>query len=141
MLNLAKVEVPATQEQDFNVNQNVWVNGKLKIARGAYHDTYFILHENREVPEMTTINEDDKEVTTTYQAVFALPVVVSKPATYESVVNAAERVAYNLNSDAEAISFTASLARRSRLNPNDLETLEHDQFMNQILEEVKPLFQ
>ena len=140
MLNLTKVEVPATQEQDFNVNQNVWANGKLRVSRGAYHDTYFILHENREVPEMT-INEDGDEVTTTRQAVFALPVVVSKPATYENVVNAAERVAYNLNSDAEAISFTASLARRSRLNPNDPETLEHDQFMNQILEEVKPLFQ
>lgn len=140
MLNLTKVEVPATQEQDFNINQNVWANGKLMISRGAYHDTYFLQHETREVSDFTR-NEEGEEVLITRQAVFALPVVVKKPATYEKVVNAAERVAYNLNSDAEAISFTASLARRSRLNPNDPETLEHDQFMNQVLEEVKPLFQ
>ena len=140
MLNLIKVEVPASQEQDFNLANSVWANGKLRISRGAYHDTYFLQHETREVSGFTR-NEEGEKVPTTRQAVFALPVVVKKPATYEKVVNAAERVAYNLNSDAEAISFTASLARRSRLNPNDPETLEHDQFMNQVLGEVKPLFQ
>lgn len=140
MLNLLKVEVPATQEQDFNVNQSVWANDKLMVSRGAKYDTYFLQHETHEVPEVI-INEEGEEVTTTRQAVFAMPVVVPKPATYESVVNAAERVAYNLNSDAAAISFTASLARRYRLNSRDAETLEHDQFMNSILEEVKPLFQ
>ena len=140
MLNLIKFEVPASQEQDFNLANSVWANGKLMISRGAYHDTYFLQHETREVSDFTR-NEEGEEVLITRQAVFALPVVVKKPATYEKVVNAAERVAYNLNSDAEAISFTASLARRSRLNPNDPETLEHDQFMNQVLEEVKPLFQ
>ena len=140
MLNLVKVEVPASQEQDFNLANSVWANGKLMISRGAYHDTYFLQHETREVSGFTR-NEEGEKVLITRQAVFALPVVVKKPATYEKVVNAAERVAYNLNSDAEAISFTASLARRSRLNPNDPETLEHDQFMNQVLKEVKPLFQ
>lgn len=140
MLNLPKVEVPATQGQDFNINQSVWVNGKLMISRGAYHDTYFLQHEIQEVP-IITINEGGKEVTSIRRAVLAIPVVVPKPATYESVVNAAERVAYNLNSDSAAISFTASLARRYRLNPNDPETIEHDQFMNSILKEVKPLFQ
>lgn len=140
MLNLIKVEVPASQEQDFNLANNVWANGKLMISRGAYHDTYFLQHETREVSDFTR-NEEGEEVPTTRQAVFALPVVVKKPATYESVVNAAERVAYNLNSDAEAISFTASLARRYRLNSRDGETLTHDSFMNSVLEEVKPLFQ
>lgn len=140
MLNLIKVEVPASQEQDFNLANNVWANGKLMISRGAYHDTYFLQHETREVSDFTR-NEEGGGVTTTRQAVFALPVVVKKPATYESVVNAAERVAYNLNSDAEAISFNASLARRYRLNSQDGETLAHDSFMNSILEEVKPLFQ
>lgn len=140
MLNLIKVEVPASQEQDFNLANNVWANGKLMISRGAYHDTYFLQHETREVSDFTR-NEEGEGVTTTRQAVFALPVVVKKPATYESVVNAAERVAYNLNSDAEAISFNASLARRYRLNSQDSETLAHDSFMNSILEEVKPLFQ
>lgn len=141
MLNLLKVEVPATQEQDFNVKDSVWANGKLMVSRGASHDTYFIMHETREVPEFTR-NEDGEEVsTTTRQAVYAMPIVVAKPATYETVVNAAEMVAYNLNSDAEAISFTASLARRYRLNSKDEETLEHDQFMNSVLEQVKPLFQ
>lgn len=140
MLNLIKVEVPASQEQDFNLANNVWANGKLMISRGAYHDTYFLQHETREVSDFTR-NEEGEEVPTTRQAVFALPVVVKKPATYESVVNAAERIAYNLNSDAEAISFTASLARRYRLNSQDSETLAHDSFMNSVLEEVKPLFQ
>lgn len=140
MLNLIKVEVPASQEQDFNLANNVWANGKLMISRGAYHDTYFLQHETREVSDFTR-NEEGEEVPTTRQAVFALPVVVKKPATYESVVNAAERIAYNLNSDAEAISFTASLARRYRLNSQDSETLAHDSFINSVLEEVKPLFQ
>lgn len=140
MLNLIKVEVPASQEQDFNLANNVWANDKLMISRGAYHDTYFLQHETREVSDFTR-NEEGEEVPTTRQAVFALPVAVKKPATYESVVNAAERVAYNLNSDAEAISFTASLARRYRLNSRDSETLAHDSFMNSVLEEVKPLFQ
>lgn len=140
MLNLIKVEVPASQEQDFNLANSVWANGKLMISRGAYHDTYFLQHETREVSDFTR-NEEGEEVLITRQAVFALPVVVKKPATYEKVVNAAERVAYNLNSDAEAISFTASLARRYRLNSRDAETLEHDSFMNSVLEEVKPLFQ
>lgn len=140
MLNLVKVEVPASQEQDFNLANSVWANGKLMISRGAYHDTYFLQHETREVSDFTR-NEEGEGVPTTRQAVFALPVVVKKPATYEKVVNAAERVAYNLNSDAEAISFTASLARRYRLNPQDGETLAHDSFMNSVLEEVKPLFQ
>lgn len=140
MLNLIKVEVPASQEQDFNLANSVWANGKLMISRGAYHDTYFLQHETREVSDFTR-NEEGEEVPITRQAVFALPVVVKKPATYEKVVNAAERVAYNLNSDAEAISFTASLARRYRLNSRDGETLAHDSFMNSVLEEVKPLFQ
>ena len=140
MLNLIKVEVPASQEQDFNLANSVWANGKLMISRGAYHDTYFLQHETREVSYFAR-NEEGEEVPTTRQAVFALPVVVKKPATYEKVVNAAERVAYNLNSDAESISFTASLARRYRLNSRDAETLEHDSFMNSVLEEVKPLFQ
>lgn len=140
MLNPIKTEVPATQEQDFNLAQNVWVDGKLMISRGATHDTYFLFHEQVELPT-SVINEEGEEVTTTKEAVVAWPVVVAKPATYETVVNAAERVAYNLRNDAEAISFTASLARRSRLNTRDAETLEHDEFMNSVLEEVKPLFQ
>lgn len=140
MLNLVKIEVPASPEQDFTIQDSVWANNKLMVSRGANYDTYYLLHENREVPD-TRINEEGEEESFTRQAVFALPIVVKKPATYEMVVNAAERVAYNLNSDAEAISFTASLARRYRLNSRDAETLEHDSFMNEILEEVKPLFQ
>lgn len=139
MLNLNKVEVPSTPEQDFNPNQSVWVNGNLMVSRGGAYDTYFLQHETREVSDMN-INEDGERVITTRQATYAMPVTVRKPATYEKVVNAAERAAYNLNSDAEAISFTASLARRARLRDNDRETLEHDQFINQVLEEVKPLF-
>lgn len=139
MLNLTKVEVPSTPERDFNIHQSVWVNGKLMISRGGAYDTYYLQHETREVSD-SHINEDGEEVSITRQATYAMPVVVKKPSTYEKVVNAAERAAYNLNSDAEAISFTASLARRARLNARDGETLEHDQFMNQVLEEVKPLF-
>lgn len=42
--------------------------------------------------------------------------------------------------EAETISFTASLARRYRLNSQDDEALEHDRFMNEVLEQVRPLF-
>lgn len=140
MLNVIKIEVPSTPEQDFTLSHNEWVDGKLKVSRGATHDTYYILHETREVND-TRINAEGEEEQYTRQGVFALPVVVAKPATYENVINAAERTVYNLRTDAEAISFTASLARRYRMDNQDAETLEHDQFMNSVLEDVKPLFQ
>lgn len=139
MLNSIKQEVPATPEQDFTPQSSVWVNGKFTISRGTNYDTYFLFHETQELSDFV-INAEGEEIITTRQAVFALPVVVKRPVTYEKVVNAAERAAYHLTSDAEAISFTASLARRYRLNSQDDEALEHDRFMNEVLEQVRPLF-
>lgn len=143
MLNLIKVEVPAAQSQDSNPSNSVWVDGKLRILRGSRFDTFFIKHENREVAD-TVINEAGEEEVTTRTAVYAFPIEVEKPATYDMAVDAAERAAYNLNSDREANSFSASLSRKFRLSLNgedDSEVVEHDAFIEEVKAEIKPLFQ
>lgn len=139
MMNLIKVEVPAAQSQDSNPSDSVWVDEKLRILRGSHFDTFFIKHENREVAD--TVIEDGEEKQVTRTAVYALPIEVEKPATYDMVVDAAERTAYNLRSDREANSFSASLARKYRVNgKDDPEVVEHDAFIEEVKAEVKPLF-
>lgn len=136
MVELIKVEVPATIEQDHNPENSVWVNGKLVILRGSRFDTFFIQHETREIH---VIDEHDEQAEpTTRQAIFAFPIQVEKPATYDMVIDAAERTVYNLHSDREANSFTASMARKYRLDPEDQEVIDHDAFIEAVKAEIKP---
>lgn len=137
MKNLNKIEVPSTVEQDFNSANSVWKNGKLMIQRGTIHDVYFIGHESRTITEVLEVDERE---TITRQGVFAFPIEVKKPASYGDVVNAAERQAYAIFSDEEAISFTASLSRKYREDNQDAEVLEHDQFIAYVKSELAPIF-
>lgn len=136
MKELNKIEIPASVAQDFNSANSVWKNGKLMIQRGTVRDTYFIGHETLTVTEV----HEGSEEPVTRQAVFAFPVDVKKPATYGDVVNAAERLAYDLFSDEAAISFTASLNRKYRENNQDAEVIEHDQFIAYVKQELAQIF-
>lgn len=139
MLNLIKIEVPVAKAQDSNPSNSVWVDGKLRILKGSRFDTFFIKHESREVAD--TVIEGDEEKLVTRTAVYAFPIEVKKPATYDRVVDAAERTAYNLSSDSEAQSFSASLSRKYRVNgKKDKEVVEHDAFIEEVKAEIKPLF-
>lgn len=136
MVELIKVEVPASIEQDFNPNDSVWVDGKLRILRGTRYDTFFIQHETREIP--VDKHEDEQAESEVRQAIFAFPIQVEKPATYDMVIDAAERTVYNLRNDHEANSFTASMSRKFRLDPQDPEVTEHDAFIELVKSEIKP---
>lgn len=139
MLNLIKIKVPAAQAQDSNPGISVWVDGKLRIVRGSNFDTFLIKHESREVDYTVIENGKRKSVRST--AVYAFPIQVEKPVTYDMVIDAAERAAYNLRSDREANSFSASLSRKARVNgKEDLEVVEHDAFIEEVKAEIKPLF-
>lgn len=139
MVELIKVEVPASIEQDFNPNDSVWVDGKLKILRGTRYDTFFIQHETREIN--IDNHEDEQAEPEVRKAIFAFPIQVEKPVTYDMVIDAAERAAYNLRSDREANSFSASLSRKARVNgKEDPEVVEHDAFIEEVKAEIKPLF-
>lgn len=139
MLNLIKIKVPAAKAQDSNQGSSVWVDGKLRILRGSNFDTFLIKHESREVDYTVIENGKRKSVRST--AVYAFPIQVEKPVTYDMVIDAAERAAYNLRSDREANSFSASLSRKARVNgKEDPEVVEHDAFIEEVKADIKPLF-
>lgn len=120
-----------------------FMGDKLVISTDGIEDTYYLFHEVRQTfrPE-TVLEEGDNyvEKDVPYEVTYALAVTVPSPATYESVVDAVERKVFNLKSDSESISFNASLARKSRINPDDSEVREHDDFMNSVLQEVRAYF-
>lgn len=139
-MNINKTPIEVPQEPSENL---VFLNGKLIMVKGITEDTYYIKHEVKRVyvPELQP-DEEGKyhEVSVLKERLYAMPVTVPHPATYEAVIDAIERKAYGLKSDAAAMSFTASLARKSRINPDDPEVKEHDEFMNSILQEVRAYF-
>lgn len=139
MKKLNKVEVPSSIEKDLTPDSSVWRDGKYMIQKGSIQDTYFIGHETVEVPD-EEMDAEGNPTPITRQAVIAFPVVVNKPAGYGDVVDAAERQAYNLHSDSEAISYTASLARKARANAEDPEVVEHDEFIAYVKSELAPIF-
>ena len=87
MVELIKVEVPVSIEQDFNPNDSVWVDGKFRILRGTRYDTFFIQHEIREIPVYNHKYKPDEPKVR--QAIFAFPIQVEKPVTYDMVIDAA----------------------------------------------------
>lgn len=139
-MNINKTPLEVPQEPSENL---IFLNGKLVMSKGITEDTYYIGHEVKRVyvPELQP-DEDGKyhEVNILVERLYAMPVTVPHPAIYEAVIDAIERKAYNLKSDAAALSFNASLARKSRINPDDPEVKEHDEFMNSVLQEVRAYF-
>lgn len=139
MKELNKIEIPASPQQDQTPSTSVWKDGKLMIQRGVNQDTYFIGHETRTVNEVRE-GPDGPTEPISREGVFAFPIPVKKPASYGDVVDAAERAAYNLFNDVQAISFTASLSRKYREDNQDAEVIEHDEFISFVKAELAPIF-
>lgn len=66
----------------------------------------------------------------------AFPFRVKKPYSRDSAINTAEMEAYSLKTSMQVASFNASLARKSRENPEDEEVKEHDGFIAWVKEEL-----
>ena len=112
------VEIPSTIEDDINRDHTKWVNGKCtSLDEGAYI-TVFIGH----------FIEEEKTM--------SYPIRVEKPLSRDSLINAAEMQAYKLTDVMSVVSFTASLARKSRENENDEEVKEHDDFIEWVKDEL-----
>jgi hypothetical protein len=69
----------------------------------------------------------------------AFAIRVQKPLSRDAAINAAEMEAYQLRSAMEVASFTASLARKYRDNPNDAEVREHDEFIAWVKDELSKI--
>lgn len=122
------VEVPSTKEQDINRKYTEWRNGKcVSIDEGAKYKTLYIGHK-----EETVYDEEGNEGIITK----AFPIRMEKPVTRDMAINAAEMEAYGLRNAMEVASFNASLARKTRINPNDEEVTDHDAFIGWVKEEL-----
>lgn len=121
------VEVPATQQEDINSGKSAWRNGKLVMLDEGRHVTVYLGHkaESRHEEDGT-----EKEVTV------AFPVRIEKPATKAGAINSAEMEAYGLSDPMGVASLNASLARKWRLNINDLDVKEHDDFIAWVKREL-----
>ena len=121
------VEVPATQQEDINSGKSAWRNGKLVMLDEGRHVTVYLGHKSESRHE-----EDgtEKEVTV------AFPVRIEKPATKAGAINSAEMEAYGLSDPMGVASMNASLARKWRLNINDLDVKGHDDFIAWVKREL-----
>jgi hypothetical protein len=123
-----KTEVPSTQEEDVNKGKTLWKDGKCIALDEGSHMTYFIAHEKSVRQEQVPTEDGSfefKEVETT----IAYPIRTEKPATRDSLINAAEMAAYHLSDAMAVASFTASMARKFREDATDAEVAEHDEFI------------
>lgn len=118
-LNKGIVANTATTEGDVIMNGRLVRSGN---AAGSYVTLYFF-HQD----------ETDAEGNTITRA-FAVP--VEKPVTRARAINAAEMEAYGLKDAMEVASFNASLARKWREKPDNMECVEHDQLIEAVKEEL-----
>ena len=127
------VEVPATEEEDFNAEYTTRANGVCVSLDEGSHVTYFIGH--KQTSELRPA-ANDPELMVEKNIVRAFPVRVPKPATRDAAINAAEMAAYGLYTAMDVASFNAALARKSRISQSDEEVLEHDNFIYWVREEL-----
>jgi hypothetical protein len=120
-------QVPTTKEEDINTDCTKWLGDRIVSFDEGKYITLYIGHHTEEVP-----SEDD----TTATATFALPIRVAKPLTRDVAINAAEMQAYRLTTPMEVASFGASMARKFRLNPDDEEVKQHDEFIEWVKSEL-----
>lgn len=138
MIDLNYTEVPSTPEQDGNKGHSRWLGGKCVSVDEGSHVTFYLGHELREDArvesgensELGTENSEVREVT------MAFAVRVAKPVTRDAAINAAEMEAYGLSTPMQVASLAASMARKSRQNPQDEEVAEHDKFIEWVKTEL-----
>ena len=118
-MNKNYISVPASQEEDINIDVTTWKNGKCISIDEGTHITFFIGHQS----------DADGNVT-------AFPIRVEKPASRASLINGAEQTAYNLITAMDVASFSASLARKAREGETNYEVQEHDDFIQWVKDEL-----
>jgi hypothetical protein len=128
-------EVPTTEADDINRDITRWLDGKCISLDEGTHLTLYIFHHNVDSTEYTNPNDTDTEPQTVTRT-YAMAVRVAKPISRDAAINAAEMAAYALTDAMAVASFNASLARKSRLNPDDPEVITHDNFINAVKAEL-----
>ena len=123
------VEVPSVPEEDGNDEFSTWLDGKYVFLNEGEYLQIFLGHRSEE----GVLNEHGNP------RVEAMRIRVRASAGREEIINAAEMSAYGLYSAMDVASFTASLARKSRENPDDPEVIEHDDFISWVKGELDKL--
>lgn len=121
-MNLNYIVVPSSKEEDVNPKETRWMDGKCVALDEGSHITLFLGHRSAE-----GYDEERTE---------AFAVRVGKPLTRDSAINAAEMAAYGLRSAMDVASFGASMSRKYRLDPEDPEVVEHDEFIKWVKGEL-----
>lgn len=122
-LNKEIVVNEATTEGDVVKNGRLLQSGKP----AARYTTLYFFHEEEE-------NSEAEGMPDNVSRAFAVP--IEKPVTRARAINAAEMEAYGLRDAMDVASFNASLARKWRENPSDMECIEHDQFIEAVKQEL-----
>jgi hypothetical protein len=120
-------QVPTTKKEDINTDRTKWLGDKIVSFDEGKYITLYIGHFAE-----TTTDDQGAEVRTTY----AFPIRIAKPLTRDAAINAAEMQAYQLTTPMEVASFAASMARKFRLNPDDEEVKQHDEFIEWVKSEL-----
>lgn len=135
MIDIGYTAVPRTVAEDLNVDRSVWRNGLYVGLDEGTHMTFYIGHHEAPKDRISLPAEDAyREVEEV--GMLAFPVRVAKPVSRDAAINAAEMGAYSLRTPLEVASFAASLARKHRLDPDDAEVREHDEFIEWVRGEL-----
>lgn len=126
-------KIPSTVDEDLNKEHSVWKDGKYMMLDEGPAVTVYLGHRTETVTE-TDVEEGEQSKERTVMTAF--PVRVRKPLARGKVINAAEMCAYGLESPMDVASFGASLARKSREDPEDSEVVDHDEFIRWIKQEL-----
>lgn len=127
MITLNKIPVPSMEEQDCNKGKTTWHGGRCAMLNEGRCSIVFIGHE-----DSMRVDEQGNETTETR----AMQIRVENPVTRGKVINSAEMEAYGLRTSMEVASLNASLARKHRLDPDDSEVTEHDNFIAWVKREL-----
>lgn len=132
---------PKPSEETEYDKRCVWVkdkSGKWRFSRINMNEIWalYIGHEDMEVEvlenEGMRDSENSEQKPKTETRTVAFEIYVQKPLTRAKCIDSAERTAYCLKDDWAVASFNASLARKHRLDPEDKEVKQHDEFINQV---------
>lgn len=125
------VSIPATREEDINPGKTTWRSGKCVSIDEGNSVTLYIGHREGEV--ITDLEGN------AVHPLEAYPIKVSKPVSRDKAINSAEMESYRLVNAMDVASFGASMSRKFRENPDDLEVKEHDEFISWVKKELSKI--
>lgn len=119
MITINKVLVP--QSIGDSKGNLTWKDGKvISYEHGSVVNVY-LFHEGE--------GEEQR----------AMELTINAPLTYDKCVNAAEMAAYGLETAMDVASFNASLSRKQRVGEDTDDIIEHDNFMDNVKNELSLL--